>query len=232
MIALPFADRVAAGRLLAAALRLHLNDGALVVLALPRGGVPVAAEVARAYQAPLDLLLVHKIGAPGRSEYAVGAVADGTPPRVITDEVACRMLGVEKNYLDAEARKAWLEIERRRERYLAGRPPLPLAGATVVVVDDGIATGTSMRAALGALRQREPARVLLAVPVAAREALAELRTLVDEVVCLATPEPFTAVGCHYREFRQVGDDEVLALIRAFPPPRGVEGAQPTGPPRA
>lgn len=236
MTALPFSDRVAAGRLLAVALRPYLlpnmqpnmQPGRIVVLALPRGGVPVAAEVAREFHAPLDLLLVRKIGAPGRPEYAVGAVADGEPPHVVTDAAACRMLGVEQVYIDAEAHKAWREIERRRQCYLQGRAPLPLAGATAVVVDDGMATGTTMRAALGALRRLAPARVLLAVPVASREALAELRGLVDEAVCLATPEPFSAVGCHFREFHQVGDDEVLALMRAFPPSGDVDGAQPRG----
>lgn len=217
MVALPFVDRADAGRLLASALRPHLSGRRCVVLALPRGGVLVAAELAREFRSPLDLLLVRKIGAPGQPEYAVGAVADGTPPCVFTDQVACRRLGVEKVYLDAEVRKALREIERRRWRYLEGRAPLPLAGATAVVVDDGIATGTTMRAAIGTLRQRAPAHVLLAVPVASREALAELRGLVDESVCLATPDPFSAVGCHYRAFPQVGDDEVQTLMRAFPP---------------
>jgi putative phosphoribosyl transferase len=209
-----FADRAEAGRSLAAALLALRLSPPVVVLALPRGGVPVAAPVARALHAPLDLLLVRKIGAPWQRELAVAAVVDGEPPDIVVDEQTLGYAGVDQRYVEAEAASALQEIRRRRGLYLGGRPAVAVEGATVVVVDDGIATGTSVRAALKALRRRRPARLVLAVPVAPRDTLAALRAEVDELVCLATPEPFHAVGAHYVDFHQVNDDEVLAALHA------------------
>ena len=215
-----FTDRAEAGRLLARCLAAMPLAAPVVVLALPRGGVPIGAEIARALKAPLDLLLVRKIGAPWQPELAVAALADGTPPELVVDDEASAQAGVDRAYIDAEAAIAVREIERRRHAYLRGRTPLSVQGATVIVVDDGIATGTTMRAALRALRRRQPRRLVLAVPVAPQGTLAALRAEVDDIVCLSEPEPFHAVGEHYVDFRQVSDDEVLAALDAAarPPP--------------
>jgi len=211
---LPFADRTEAGRALARRLAAADLPEPRVVLALPRGGVPVAAEVARALHAPLDLLLVRKIGAPDQPELAVAALADGTPPRLVIDERACRLAGVDRDDLDERARQASAEIARRRLRYLGDRARVAVAGTTAIVIDDGLATGTTARAALAALRDLGPARRILAVPVGAAESVAALRAECDAVVCLAEPVPFLAIGLHYRDFHQVGDDEVLAALGA------------------
>ena len=193
-----FADRREAGRLLAdVVIRLKLE--APVVLALPRGGVPVGFEVAKALEAPLDLLMVRKIGAPGHEEYGIGAVVDGASPQIVIDEQAARLVGADQAYIERVIARELDEIERRRAAYRTGPPP-SLAGRTVIVVDDGIATGGTVRAALKGLAQAGPSRVVLAVPVAPREALGEVRGLCDEVIILATPEPFYAVGQHYRDF--------------------------------
>jgi putative phosphoribosyl transferase len=206
-----FADRTEAGRSLARVVaNLRLVDP--VVLALPRGGVPVAVEVARQLNAPLDLLMVRKIGAPDQPELAVAAVVDGAQPQVVVDEETARWCGVDRDYIDAQAQRQLQEIERRRAVYLRGRSPVPLAGKSVVVVDDGIATGTTVRAALRALHRLAPARIVLAVPVAPVEAVLSLRDDVDELVCLSRPTPFRAVGDHYEDFRQVEDDEVVSLL--------------------
>jgi putative phosphoribosyl transferase len=209
-----FTDRSAAGRALAA----HLVHMALplpiVVLALPRGGVPVGTEVARALGAPLDLLLVRKIGVPWQPELAVAAIVDGQPPDIVVDNETMAATGVDNDYIQAQARQEMREIERRRSVYLGSRTPIAVEGATVIVVDDGIATGTTMRAALTALRRRHPARLVLAVPVAPSDTLALLRAEVDDVVCLAEPFPFHAVGLHYIDFHQVGDEEVVAALAA------------------
>jgi putative phosphoribosyl transferase len=207
-----FADRIEAGRLLAARLVAMALPGRCVVLALPRGGVPVAAEVARALQAPLDLLLVRKIGAPMQPELAVAAVVEGTPPDIVRDEETCALTGVDEAYVARRAAQEVAEIQRRRRRYLAGRAAVPVQGATVIVVDDGIATGTTVRAALLALRRRHPARVILAVPVAPPDTVAALRAEADDVVCLAQPVPFEAIGLHYRDFHQLEDEEVIAAL--------------------
>lgn len=219
MSVLPFADRRAAGRALGRALEHRRLAPPVVVLALPRGGVPVAAEVARALRAPLELLLVRKIGAPGQPELAVAAIVEGEPPDVVVDETVRASIGVHRGWIERQAAVELREIERRRRLYRADRARVPLAGATVVLVDDGIATGTTVRAALQALRRRGPARVVLAVPVAPPETLARLRDDVDEVVCLAQPTPFVAVGCHYVEFGQVGDDEVRSSLALASSPR-------------
>jgi putative phosphoribosyl transferase len=208
-----FADRTEAGRQLAQRLAtMRLADP--VVLALPRGGVPVAAEIARALHAPLDLLLVRKIGVPWQPELAVAAVVDGEAPEIVVDEEVRAMGGIDRAYIEAQAKVELREIERRRRLYLGGRAPLVVQGATAIVVDDGIATGTTVRAALKALRRRQPAHLVLAVPVAPPDTVRALRAEVDELVCLAEPEPFHAVGAHYERFHQVDDDEVLAALRA------------------
>jgi putative phosphoribosyl transferase len=184
------------------------------VLALPRGGVPVAAEIARALGAPLDLLLVRKIGAPSQPELAVAAVVEGTPPDVIVNEDTADLPGVDEAYIQSMLPAALREIERRRGIYLRGRPQHPVEGATVIVVDDGIATGTTMKAALQALRRRRPARLIVAVPVAPHQGIEALRDEVDEVVCLVEPRPFYAIGLHYLDFHQLGDAEVCQALDA------------------
>jgi putative phosphoribosyl transferase len=206
-----FRDRREAGVALARRLAgLELADP--VVLALPRGGVPVAVEVARELHAPLDLLLVRKIGAPMQPELAVAAIVDGAQHDLVVDDETLAWSGATREYVDAEAQRQLVEIERRRRLYLGAREPVEIAGRTAIVVDDGIATGTTVRAALKALRRRHPARLVLAVPVAPREAVAELGPEVDQLVCLETPQWFRAVGAHYDDFTQVEDDEVVALL--------------------
>ncbi|HEY8708517.1 MAG TPA: phosphoribosyltransferase [Burkholderiaceae bacterium] len=208
-----FKDRADAGRQLAAAVvRLGLVDP--LVLALPRGGVPVAAEVARALRAPLDLLIVRKIGAPGHPELAVAAIAEGDPPTVVIDESTSQVTEGDHAYIKREVRTQRAEIKRRCKTYRHGRARLGVAGKTVVVVDDGIATGTTVRAALKALRRMRPAKVVLAVPVASNNTIYELSKLVDDVVCLSEPGHFGSVGTYYADFHQVGDDEVIALLDA------------------
>jgi putative phosphoribosyl transferase len=218
-----FADRVQAGRALAQAVAARAPQPPVVVLALPRGGVPIGAEIARALHAPLDLLLVRKIGAPWQRELAVAAVVDGDPPDIVIDDHLCHITGTPRDWVDQQAVLERAEIERRRRTYLRERAPVPVAGATVIVVDDGIATGTTVRAALKALRRRRPAHLMLAVPVAPRDTLAELAPEVDDIVCLATPEPFHAIGLHYLDFHQVPDFEVLEVLRSL------DAAKPTAP---
>lgn len=206
-----FEDRVDAGRRLGRALRAMKLENP-VVFALPRGGVPVAAEVARALRAPLDLLLVRKIGAPGQPEVAVAAVAEGPQPIIEVRSDILRLAGASPEYIQGEVPRHLEEIERRRRLYLQGRTSPAVAGRTAVLVDDGIATGTTVRAALRSLRNRHPARIVLAVPVAPAAELADLRGEVDDLVCLLTPEPFVAVGAHYRHFDQTTDTQVIALM--------------------
>lgn len=210
----PFANRADAGRQLAQRLLELGLPPPITVMALPRGGVPVAAEIARALHAPLDLLLVHKIGTPGQPELALAAVADGEPPQLVIDELLWRHAEMSADDIESQTRDALREIARRRRIYLQGRAPLDLTGRTAIVVDDGIATGTTMRAALKALRQRHPARLVLAVPVAARASLALLHSEADQLVCLAEPRHFDAVGRHYADFEQVSDDDVLSALDA------------------
>lgn len=206
-----FRDRAEAGRQLAARL-MDFQPRNPVILALPRGGVPVAYEIAKALQAPLDLVLVRKIGAPGHPEFGIGAMVDGAHPQVVLNEAVVAQLEVPAAYIEEEIRRQLLEIERRRERYLGGRRPIDIQGRTVIVVDDGIATGGTVRAALQGLSRVRPAYLVLAVPVAPADAIEQLRSQTDEIVCPATPEPFHAVGAHYDDFTQTSDAEVIALL--------------------
>jgi putative phosphoribosyl transferase len=206
-----FADRREAGRALARALMRYREEHPLV-LALPRGGVPVAFEVARALGAELDLLLVRKIGAPGQEELGLGALVDGSEPEVVWNEDALRLVRPSQEYLAAETQRQLREIERRRKRYFGERLPAVAKGRTVIVVDDGVATGGTVRSALRALRRAGAKGVVLAVPVCPRDAVAGLREEADDVICLAAPEPFYAVGLHYGDFEQTSDDEVAALL--------------------
>ena len=207
----PFADRRAAGRALAQALA-PKNLADPVVLALPRGGVPVAVEIASALKAPLDIVLVRKIGVPFQRELAVAAVVDGGEPEVVINEDVAKLAGITSEYIDAQVKLELEEIDRRRKAYLQGRARIPLEGRTAILVDDGIATGASIRAALKALRRRAPRALVLAVPVAPLETIEALKKEVDEVVCLRTPEPFFAIGIHYADFHQMSDDDVVRLL--------------------
>jgi len=209
-----FKDRSEAGRKLAAALAGY-KDQQPVILALPRGGVPVAAEVAAALNAPLDLILVRKIGVPFQPELAMGAVVDGGPPIVVRNEDVIRHAGIEEADFKAVCDAEIAEIERRRKRYLGTRERADIAGRTAIVIDDGIATGATTRAALRATRLRNPNRLVLAVPVAPTDSLAELKQEADEVVCLEDHEMFGAIGFYYRDFRQVSDEEVIEILGRF-----------------
>ena len=205
-----FPDRKAAGRALARELAaLHLVDP--VVLALPRGGVPVGYEIARELSAPLDLVLVQKIGAPGHSEYAIGAIVDGENPELVIDHESADAVGASEAYIASKIEAALKEIGRRRSAYgIDSR--LDLAGRTAIVVDDGIATGSTVKVALKAVREAGPERILLAVPVAPPDTLSELRELSDEVFCLIQPRPFYAVGAYYDDFGQTSDAEVVNCL--------------------
>ncbi|WP_427963426.1 phosphoribosyltransferase [Altererythrobacter sp.] len=207
-----FSDRREAGRSLAVALAEFKNANP-VILALPRGGVPIGYEVATALDAPLDIILVRKLGAPGHEEYGIGAIVDGASPQVVLDDEIVRMVGASPDYIDREVQRQLAEIERRRTAYGSGLA-IPLEYRTAIVVDDGIATGGTVKAALKALRKTGVSRVILAVPVAPRSAIAELRQWCDDIVCLAMPEPFYAVGAHYRDFSQTSDNEVVDLLAA------------------
>lgn len=215
-IALPFANRRSAGRLLADAL-LKFRDDHPLVLALPRGGVPVAYEVAKKLDADLDLLLVRKIGAPHHPEFGIGAVVDGESPQILVNREATDHLTIPSGYIHNEAHRQLREIERRREEYLAGRKPIAIAGRTVIVVDDGIATGSTVRAALRAVRGNKPSKLVLAVPVGAPDSILALERECDEVICLVTPDPFLAVGAHYEDFEQTSDEEVRQLLSDLAP---------------
>ena len=212
---MPFRDRTDAGRRLAGALAGY-RDQRPIVLALPRGGVAVAAEVAQALDAPLDLILVRKIGVPYQPELAMGAVVDGPNPLVVRNEDVIALSGVSDADFGAVRDRELAEIQRRRTRYLGNRPRPDLKQRVAVVVDDGIATGATTRAALRATRAQKPARVILAVPVAPTTTLAELRGEADEIVCLEEHEPFYAIGVYYSDFRQVSDEEVINTLARFP----------------
>jgi putative phosphoribosyl transferase len=210
-----YRDRTEAGRELATKLSSYSGRDDVMVLALPRGGVPVAYEVAQALQAPLDVFLVRKLGMPGQEELALGAIATGGI-RVVNEEVA-RLLDVPAATIDAVAKEEQQELERREREYRGDRPPPAIAGKTVILVDDGLATGSTMRAALAALRQQHPAHLVVAVPVGAAETCAILEREADEVVCGRRPEPFYAVGMWYEDFGQTTDEEVRELLSSYQP---------------
>jgi putative phosphoribosyl transferase len=206
----PFRDRREAGRVLAAMLKEYAGRDDVVVLALPRGGVPVAFEVAEALAAPLEIFLVRKLGTPGHRELAMGAIASGGI-RVLNEDVV-RWLGISPEQIDAVALEEQRELERRQAAYLEGRAPARLEGRIIILVDDGLATGSTMRAAVQAVRQMRPARIVVAVPVGAPDTCRELAAVADEVVCARMPEPFSAVGQWYANFDQTTDAEVMDLI--------------------
>lgn len=206
-----FRDRVHAGQELAEALQ-HLADSNPVVLALPRGGVPVAFEVAHSLKARLDLVLVRKIGAPGNEELALGAVIDGAEPKWVINQELFNQIAPPPNWFEEEMERQLSELERRRQRYCGNRPAPLLGGRCVIVIDDGVATGATVRAALKGLKQANPSRIVLAIPVGPREEVEMLRTAVDELVCLAMPEPFVGVGRHYGDFTQTSDEQVIDLL--------------------
>lgn len=218
----PFRNRREAGQDLAQA-ALHLMGANPVVLALPRGGVPVGFEVAQALGAEFDVLLVRKIGAPGHEELGIGAIVDGANPQIVLNDEIVRMTGATPAYIDAEAARQLAELERRRKAYRGGASPVELKGRTVIVVDDGIATGGTVKAALQGLRLASPARLVLAVPVAPADSLSALRTLCDELICLMSPSPFYAVGAHYLDFSQTSDEEVIQLLEAASHKAAVQG---------
>jgi predicted phosphoribosyltransferase len=205
-----FRDRRDAGRVLAQQLAAYANRPDVIVLALPRGGVPVAYEVAKALHAPLDVFLVRKLGVPGHEEYAMGAIASGGV-RVLNEEVV-EGLGIPQFRIEAAAAREEQELARRESAYRGDRPPPDVKGRTVILVDDGLATGASMQAAIMALRRLQPARIVVAVPTAAPDTCEQMRAAADEVICATTPEPFRAVGLWYEDFSQTSDEEVSALL--------------------
>jgi putative phosphoribosyl transferase len=222
---MPFKDRSDAGRKLAKALAGY-KDQHPVILALPRGGVPVAAEVAAALHAPLDLILVRKIGVPIQPELAMGAVVDGGAPIIVRNEDVIRLAGIDETEFKAICDSELAEIERRRQRYLGGRERINIDGKTAIVIDDGIATGATTRAALRATRMRNPKKLVLAVPVAPTDSLAALRSDADEVICLEDHEFFGAIGFYYRNFNQIADDEVIEMLKRFPVLKLEQARQP------
>ena len=212
---MPFKDRSDAGRKLAKALASY-KEQQPVILALPRGGVPVAVEVAAALNAPLDLILVRKIGVPFQPELAMGAVVDGGAPIIVRNEDVIRLAGIDESEFKAICDSELTEIERRRQRYLESRQRADISGHTAIVIDDGIATGATTRAALRATRMRNPKRLVLAVPVAPTDTVAELRSEADDLICLEDHELFGAIGIYYADFNQVSDDEVIEILKRFP----------------
>lgn len=211
-----FKNREAAGRRLAEEIAaLGLADP--VILALPRGGTPVAAAIARRLGAPLDIVLVRKLGAPHQPELAVGAIVDGDVLDVVLNDDVVSALALPQSYIDHAVQAAQAEIEDRRRRYAAERPRVSCEGRTAVIVDDGLATGATMRAAVQGVRRRCPAAIVVAVPVAARETLAMMERYADRVVCLEAPEPFHAISQFYRHFEQVDENTVIDLLAAAAP---------------
>jgi predicted phosphoribosyltransferase len=210
MMRRPFRNRREAGQLLAAKLAAYANRPDVLVLALPRGGVPVAYEVVRALGAPLDVFLVRKLGVPGYEELAMGAIATGGV-YVLNDQVV-GSLRIPDYVIGAVAAREQQELTRREHLYRGDRPPPDVRGRTVILIDDGLATGATMHAAIKALRQQQPARIVVAVPIASAEACDELRAEVDDVICAVTPEPFNAVGFWYEDFSQTTDEEVRDLL--------------------
>jgi predicted phosphoribosyltransferase len=212
---MPFRNRAEAGRKLAEALARYKGQKP-VVLALPRGGVPVAAEVAASLEAPLDLILVRKIGVPAQPELAMGAVVDGGAPIIVRNEDVMQLAGISEAEFQAVCSEELSEIERRRRRYLGDRARVDVVGRIAIVVDDGIATGATTRAALRATRMRNPQKLVLAIPVAPTDTLRVMREEADEVVCLEDYEFFGAIGRFYDDFRQTTDEQVIAALVRFP----------------
>jgi putative phosphoribosyl transferase len=206
-----FRDRAEAGRILARRLNSVVADSDVLVLALPRGGVPVGFEIAQTLPADLDILLVRKLGVPGQEELAMGAIAAGGVK--VLNEAIIEHLRIPVPVIDRVTGREQREIDRREQAYREGRRPLPVAGRTVVLVDDGLATGASMLAAVRAVRARKPSRIIVAVPVASREACEEFQDHADDAICVETPEPFYGVGVWYRNFSQISDDEVQDYLR-------------------
>ena len=209
-----FQDRKDAGRQLALRLTDYANRPGLLVLGLPRGGVPVAYEVARELHAPLDVFLVRKLGVPGQEELAMGAIASGGV-RVINEDVV-RQLHIPDSVIDAVAKQELRELERRELAYRGDRPSPDVKDRTAILIDDGLATGSTMRAAALALRKQDPAQIVVAVPVAAAQTCDEFRSVVDEIICAVTPERFYGVGLWYEDFSQTSDEEVRELLRRVP----------------
>ena len=220
-----FQDRAEAGRRLAAKLAHHKGEE-VVVFALPRGGVPVAAPIALALSAPLDLVLVRKLGTPFQPELAMGAVADGGSPVIVRNEDVIAMAGIGEAEFEVVCRRELAEIERRRRLYLGTRIRPEAQGRVAIVVDDGVATGATTRAALGAVRVRQPKTLVLAVPVAPPDAIEALRAEADETICLEVRADFGAIGYFYADFHQLDDDEVIAILDRFKP-TGREAHSPT-----
>jgi putative phosphoribosyl transferase len=221
-MAMLFQDRAEAGRVLAGQLAAYANRPDVLLLGLPRGGVPVAYEVARALGAPLDVFSVRKLGVPGHEELAMGAVATGDV-RVLNADVV-QTLNIPNTVIENVAAAEQRELARRERVYRGDRAAPEVRGRTVILVDDGLATGSSMRAAVAAVRRRQPARIVVAVPVAASSTCADLRAEVDEVVCAETPEPFYAVGLWYHDFTPTTDDEVHDLLERATPHRASRAA--------
>lgn len=217
-----FRDRQEAGQKLAEKL-LGLKLANPLVEALPRGGVPVAAEIAVALKAPLDLLIVRKVGAPGNPELAVAAIVDGDPSDVVLNREIVEAYGLDDTELRSLVARERPELERRRLAYLEGRKPLPAAGKTVILVDDGAATGTTIKAAIRALRRRSPREIVVALPAAPPDVVTELEAEADRVVCLSKPARFLALGHHYRNFSQLTDEEVVSMLRSVSPARPETG---------
>ena len=218
-----FQDRTDAGRQLAKAL-LKYKRRHPVILALPRGGVPVAAQVAAALDAPLDLLLVRKIGLPSEPELAMGAVADGEEPVIISNTDVIELSDISTQDFDEICETECAEIERRRKRYLGNRVRSEVNGRVAIIIDDGIATGATTLAAIKAVRMRKPKELVLAVPVAPRDTIKKLHAEADAIVCLDTPREFGAIGYFYRDFPQVSDDEVIALLKRFPAHKSIRAS--------
>lgn len=217
-----FKNRSDAGKRLAAKLAKY-KDQQPVILALPRGGAPVAAEVAAALHAPLDLVLVRKIGAPSQPELAMGAVVDGDTPIIVRNEDVIRLADVDEAEFEAVCDRELAEIERRRQRYIGARERVDAKGRLAIVIDDGIATGATTRAALQAIRRRLPKKLVLAIPVAPTDTLASLQDDADEIVCLEDHEIFGAIGYFYDDFRQTTDEEVIDILARFPSRSGEAG---------
>jgi putative phosphoribosyl transferase len=206
----PYADRAEAGRVLGELLATYAGRSDVIVLALPRGGVPVAFEVAGALGTPLDVFLVRKLGAPGQEELAMGAIASGDV--VVMNDDVVQALKIPREVVEMEVASERQELARREAIYRGGRPPRDVRGKTVILVDDGLATGSTMRAAVAAVRRQEPARIVVAVPIGARSTCDEVKKVADECICAITPDHFRAVGLWYDDFEQTDDDEVCSLL--------------------